>query len=335
MRTIYGIIIFTIIFVFIALVGSANANTALKGPNFDKIQLEVKELFKEVTGQSIRTQTVDIGIWDPYSSIVAYCRPGDGNYPTYITFNHFLLNKFNPEVQFQVVLHEYIHCEFRIGHLQIANHFMNDGGNPALTKAQTIEQFKKLKDFMFDFWNIKSEVVKPEVLEDQFLPFKITKAVDFALLNMIVPLQKPELFVDINDADIISYIKMNEGLKHKVYLDTRGNLTGGYGHKLSKKYYKVGDYIYMSQIDTWFRGDYNTARACAIRFLKNDYNHNELKVVTDMAFNMGCTDLYDFQLFRKHINNRDYKMAGYAIMYSTYYKQVKNRADRNIRLLNQ
>ena len=130
------------------------------------------------------------------------------------------------------------------------------------------------------------------------------------------------------------HIKQNEGFKNRVYLDTLGNLTVGYGHKLRKADgYKLGDYVATARIDRWFQADFNTALRCARVFLRNDYNQKELIVITDMAYNLGCKTLNDFWRLRKHINNKDYSMAIRAIKGSNYYKQVTNRANRNIALL--
>lgn len=149
----------------------------------------------------------------------------------------------------------------------------------------------------------------------------------------IVPIKKP--FKVDNHTLIKFHIKQNEGFETKVYKDTRGFLTVGYGHKLpTKGKYKIGDIVPQEQLDLWFQADYNNAYRCAIRFLKNNYLEKELIVATDMAFNLGCSGLNEFKLLRKHINNHDYTMATKAIKLSTYYKQVKNRADRNIKLLN-
>lgn len=137
----------------------------------------------------------------------------------------------------------------------------------------------------------------------------------------------------VSNFKLSQFIKKNEGYSRTVYVDTRGNLTVGYGHKLSKKYYKEGQWIDTSQIYLWFRSDLNTAKRCARRFLYNDYNENEFIVATDMAFNMGCTGLYKFSKLRKHLKNNDYVMAAKAIRHSNYYNQVTNRAIKNIRLI--
>ena len=129
-------------------------------------------------------------------------------------------------------------------------------------------------------------------------------------------------------------IKKNEGYSIRVYEDTKGNLTVGYGHLLTdRKKYKVGDFVNQERLRRWFRADLQTAMNCSRRFLNNDYNEKEFIVITDMAFNLGCNKLHTFWRLQKHINNHDYVMAAKAIRGSIYYSQVKKRADRNIRLL--
>ena len=150
--------------------------------------------------------------------------------------------------------------------------------------------------------------------------------------STIKPLAKPYQYV--SHTNIQFHIKQNEGYSKRVYLDTEGHKTVGYGHKLPKKSkYQVGDFVNDERIRRWFQADYQTAINCGRRFLKNDYNEKELIVVTDMAFNLGCNALYEFNRFRKAINNHDYKTAAKEIRLSKYYKQVKNRAERNINIL--
>ena len=105
---------------------------------------EVKEFYKANVGFDIKTQIVKILEWDPNSSVVAYCRPSNGDFPKYVSFNHNLIKRIttnNPDMVFQIILHEFVHCEGGIGHIQMQGHFMNDGGNPALSKEETKKQF--------------------------------------------------------------------------------------------------------------------------------------------------------------------------------------------------
>ena len=127
---------------------------------------EVHQFYLETVGGKITTQTVEILDWDKNSSVLAYCRPSyDNLYPKYITFNHKLINELygnNPDVMFQIILHEYVHCEGGIGHIQMPNHFMNDGGNNKLTKAETKKQFVDFLEYYRKFYNYQPKVKKDD-----------------------------------------------------------------------------------------------------------------------------------------------------------------------------
>lgn len=131
---------------------------------------------------------------------------------------------------------------------------------------------------------------------------------------------------------VMKHIAYNEGYKNDVYIDSKGNKTVGIGHKLVDQSYKVGDYVSDEQIIDWFVNDLNIATKCAIQFHLST-NNNVNIVLTDMAFNLGCSGLNEFKLLKKHLNNGNYKMAIKAIKLSNYYKQVKNRANKNISLI--
>ena len=132
----------------------------------------------------------------------------------------------------------------------------------------------------------------------------------------------------------IKHIVKNEGYSNYVYMDIRGNKTVGIGHKLHKdSHYIVGDYVRDYKVIDWFVYDFNIAIKCAIKFHLST-NNNVNIVLTDMAFNLGCSGLMQFKLLKKHLINNDLYMASKAIRYSFYYKQVTNRAKRNISLIN-
>ena len=132
--------------------------------------------------------------------------------------------------------------------------------------------------------------------------------------------------------DAMKHIIKNEGYSNYVYMDTRGNKTVGIGHKLGNAY-KLGDYYDDDQIVDWFIDDIDVAIKCATKFHLST-NNNVNIVLTDMAFNLGCSGLNQFKLLKKHLMNNNLHMASKAIKYSYYYKQVINRAKRNISLIN-
>ena len=130
----------------------------------------------------------------------------------------------------------------------------------------------------------------------------------------------------------MKHIIKNEGYSNYVYMDTRGNKTVGIGHKLNNDY-EIDQYFSNETIIDWFSNDFDVAIKCATKFHLST-NNNVNIVLTDMAFNLGCSGLMQFKLLKKHLINNDLYMASKAIRYSFYYKQVTNRAKRNISLIN-
>lgn len=115
---------------------------------------EVRAFYKEVTGTDITVQVVNIKEFPDSSQVVAFCQPGNEHIPDYVSFNQKLLSQMSDDLFFQVILHEFVHCEYKIGHLQMNNFFMNDGGAPSLTKEQVKAQFR-----LFHSWfKFNSEV---------------------------------------------------------------------------------------------------------------------------------------------------------------------------------
>jgi len=119
---------------------NVSINMDLYMTEFDKQMEDVRAFFKEVTGKDVKTQVSNIENFPDTSGVVAYCMPTTRDTPAFLAFNHKLLSTMQDDI-FQVILHEYVHCEYKIGHIQIGGSFMNDGGNPGLTKEQVKKQF--------------------------------------------------------------------------------------------------------------------------------------------------------------------------------------------------
>ena len=137
----------TIAFAILFVVGFAFAIPSLKptppptNQTFEEIHQEVKDFFKSQVGESVKTPIKDTFDWKYNSSlkgVLAYCYLAPNN--TFITFNYDLIketSKGNMDFVYQVILHEYVHCEGRVGHMQMWGHFMNDGGAPWLTSRRS------------------------------------------------------------------------------------------------------------------------------------------------------------------------------------------------------
>ena len=122
--------------------------------NFQGSLLEVQYYWADVLGKKPITPIRPTLDWRPYPNVLAFCWNQPGN--KYISFNYALINQYAkeyPDVIFQVILHEYAHCEASIGHIEMFGHFMNDGGAPWLTVSQIKEQFKDYTKYYKKFYN--------------------------------------------------------------------------------------------------------------------------------------------------------------------------------------
>ena len=101
-------------------------------------------------------------------------------------------------------------------------------------------------------------------------------------------------------------LKEMEGRTNRVYKDTEGHLTVGYGHKDNSL--KLGIWHDNLQIEKWFEED--VARA------KEDYKTLDLKltclreeIVIMMIYQMGITGVKKFRKLLGHLKAHDYPAA--------------------------
>ena len=135
-----------------------NATKKTEPTNFEETLEEVREFWKDEVGRLPVTPIKETrsDIWKyrrDLQGVLAYCWTDPNN--KYITFNHDLINitaQGNMDLVFQVILHEYTHCEANIGHLQMGGHFMNDGGYPYLTKEEVKTQFTDFRHYYNKFY---------------------------------------------------------------------------------------------------------------------------------------------------------------------------------------
>lgn len=127
------------------------------------------------------------------------------------------------------------------------------------------------------------------------------------------------------------YIKAHEGLRLKVYKDSLGKKTIGYGHLI-----KIGENyttITLEQANQLFEEDFQKHYEQAKRFPGfNKLPFQKQTVIIDMCFNMG-EFYHKWPKFTKYMSEGNYKAAAEEIRYSKYAKQVKIRAKNNIDLL--
>ncbi len=127
----------------------------------------------------------------------------------------------------------------------------------------------------------------------------------------------------MNDNDLKEMIKSNEGCRLTAYVDSRGNLTIGYGHLL-----KFGSSIPQNAADAIFDADFE--KACAeYNSLNLELDPGRRAVIIDMIFNMGIATVRKFNMMIKYLHDKNWILAAYELMNSEYARQVPERAKRN------
>jgi lysozyme len=150
-------------------------------------------------------------------------------------------------------------------------------------------------------------------------------------------------------------IKAEEGLKTKVYKDTQGNETVGYGIKLSNLLKAQGadaeeilkivpnltsiksTGINEQQAEALLDIFLSKAELDAERFVGSDVFSRltpaRQQALIDMAYNMGGNSLRTFVNLKDKLSKGDYEGAAKEITSSAYGKQLKKRAKRNSELM--
>jgi lysozyme len=126
-----------------------------------------------------------------------------------------------------------------------------------------------------------------------------------------------------------SKLKKEEGLRLKPYKCTKGFTTIGIGRNLDTNGLSEHEANYL------FENDLSNIFVDLNRNLPDWKFHalNVQIVLCDMCFNLGIKKLLKFKKFLEAIEDCEYELAIEEIKDSLYYQQVKNRANRNISLI--
>jgi len=123
---------------------------------------------------------------------------------------------------------------------------------------------------------------------------------------------------------ILNDIRRHEGFSDRVYLDTVGVPTGGYGHA-----FHVGTEIpvYVAEALLWL--DYRVALNDYQRIKKHlrlDLSTVREGVLINMIFNLGRPRFMKFKKFLKALQEKNYKKASEEMLNSRWASQVGDRA---------
>ena len=125
------------------------------------------------------------------------------------------------------------------------------------------------------------------------------------------------------------FLRKVEGLKLKLYKDTKGILTIGYGRNLESKGIDVNEAEIMLSCDV------NEAIANLVDIFPNFYSMPEnLRIVlVSMMFNLGKDGFLSFKKFIKAVKENNKQAMIYELLNSKRAKQLPNRVNEERHLL--
>ena len=126
----------------------------------------------------------------------------------------------------------------------------------------------------------------------------------------------------------------DEGCKYEVYLDHLGLPTCGIGHLITESDEEhgkpVGETVTQERVQSLFNLDIAiTIEDCKRLYPDFDELPEEAQlIIANMCFNLGYPRLSKFKDMKAAVNARDWAAAGAAMIDSSWYTQVPNRARR-------
>ena len=122
------------------------------------------------------------------------------------------------------------------------------------------------------------------------------------------------------DDKLFDMIRRHEGLSDKIYLDSVGVPTGGYGHA-----FLVGSPITIDIAEKFFQNDIFIAEQ-NYKTLKLNLDETRKMVIINMIFNLGLTRFLKFKKFIHALNESNWQKAHDEMINSRWAAQVGNRA---------
>ena len=130
---------------------------------------------------------------------------------------------------------------------------------------------------------------------------------------------------------LADYIKQNEGLRLKVYDDSRGIPSIGWGRDLRDQGISEDEAQFL------FNNDLAAARRGAEQVVTPEawysMDASRQNALVDMCFEMGPHGLAEFQHMLAAVRSGDWQAAHDELLSSAYAREVPNRANRNAAIL--
>jgi lysozyme len=133
----------------------------------------------------------------------------------------------------------------------------------------------------------------------------------------------------MNYEDVKNRIKKHEGFVAKVYLDSLGKATIGYGHLLTEEDDFVEGVIYDKDIlEALFDKDFNKAKQGMEELVGTlDIAMAAKGIIIEMVFQLGKTGVSKFKNMFAALNEYDYTRAAEEMLNSHWYRQTPSRCE--------
>jgi GH24 family phage-related lysozyme (muramidase) len=133
----------------------------------------------------------------------------------------------------------------------------------------------------------------------------------------------------MNYEDVKSRIKKHEGFVAKVYLDSLGKATIGYGHLLTEDDDFVEGVIYDKDIlEAIFDKDFDKAKQGMEELVGTlDIAMAAKGIIIEMVFQLGKTGVSKFKNMFAALNEFDYTRAAEEMLNSHWYRQTPSRCE--------
>ena len=128
-------------------------------------------------------------------------------------------------------------------------------------------------------------------------------------------------------------VKLSEGFRNKIYQDTEGFDTIGWGHKVvPADNFVAGKEYTEEELQTVFDKDLNNAIGKARTLMENndvtDLPTTAQHTITEMVFQLGPTGVSKFKNMWKCLQDRNFEGASLEMLDSRWNKQTPNRCKK-------
>ena len=130
-------------------------------------------------------------------------------------------------------------------------------------------------------------------------------------------------------------IKIHEGFRNYVYLDSLGKATIGWGHLCrDDENWDIKKSYDIEELKECFNKDFEIALTGAELLIGSIKIKKKAKeVIIEMVFQLGKTGVSKFKNMWKALKKKDYKKASFEMLDSKWAKQTPNRANELAKIM--